>query len=120
MPAEAFVVARIGTQPTHYYVFGAKVGHRGKVWFEVEREQARRWILLVEKMAGTTNLIRLSRSDRGETFVLPNMLPGAWTTAILACASIATPAEKGWTLEIQPEGREVLGILLRSANIQLI
>jgi hypothetical protein len=120
IPAEAFVVARTGTLPTHYYILGTNATHRGKVWFEVEKEQARWWILLVEKRAGATNLIRTSTSDKGERFILPNMLPGAWTTAIQACASTVTPVEKGWTLEIQPEARELLETLLRGANILLI
>jgi hypothetical protein len=120
MPPEAFVVARTGTMPTHYYVLEAKAGYQGQAWFEVEKEQARRWILLVEKLVGATNSIRMNTSDKSGSFFLPDMLPGAWTSAILACASTVTLAEKGWALEIESEVLELSRILLRSANIQLI
>lgn len=120
MSTDAFIVARTGTSPTHYYVVGAKARHREKEWFEVEKEEARQWILLVEKNAGITNLIRASTSDQVQKFLLPNMLPKAWTTAILACASTVTSTDKGWELEIRPEAGELLRILMRYANIKLI
>jgi hypothetical protein len=121
IPAEAFVVARTGTQPTLYYLMTAKPGHRGKAWFELEKEEARLWILLAEKMSGTLNLISVKQGDQGGTFLLPDMLPGAWTTGLLACASSVTPREEGgWTVEVQSDALELAVILLRSANIQLI
>jgi hypothetical protein len=120
IPNGAFVVARTGGLPTHYYVYVPKEGHRGKLWFEVGHEEARKWVLLAEKAAGATNLIHGNDNNNGVGFFLPDMLPGAWTAAIFACASTIFPADKGSMLEIQPEARGLLEILLRGANIQLI
>ena len=119
MPTAPFVVARTGMQPTHYYVIEAQSGQREGKWFELEREDARRWVLLVEKSAGITNLIRMNND--GGTFFLPDMLPRAWTIGIMACASTVIPnGDGGWTVEVQPDGLELLKLLLGNGNIQLI
>jgi hypothetical protein len=120
-PDTAFVVARTRTLPAHYYLLGAKPSHPGKGWFQLESEEARRWILSAEKIGGVTNVLRTSESEGERTFLLPDMLPRAWTAGILACASIVTPGEGGgWCLKVRREALDVLGVLLRSANIQLI
>jgi hypothetical protein len=121
LPDQAFVVARTRGLPMHYYVFVPTEAETGKGWFEVTHEEARNWILLAEKRAGTTNQIRVTANDNGSTFLLPDMLPAAWTMAILSCASTVVLAEKsGWIVEAQQEPRDLMEILLRGANIILI
>lgn len=120
MPDAAFIVARTRTVPAHYYLLGAKRGHPGKNWFELERHEARRWILLAERIGEVTNVIRTSATGDETTFFLPDMLPVTWTSEILACASTVTPGEKsGWCMKVHTEARGLLEILLRNANIQL-
>lgn len=120
-PDQPFVVARTLGIPTHYYVFLHTDAKTGNECFEVTHEEARDWVMLAEKRAGSINQIRVTKSDNGSTFVLPNMLPSAWTTAILSCASTVVVIEKnGWAVEVQQEARELLEILLRGANILLI
>jgi hypothetical protein len=119
IPAEAFVVARSGYD---YYLMTAKTGQCWKECFELEKEEARLWILLAEKMAGTLNELRMKQGNEGRTFFLPDMLPGAWTSGILACASSVTEEKEksGWMVEVEFEALELVVILLLSANIQLI
>ena len=90
------------------------------LWFEVDKEEARKWVLLAEKLANTTNFIRASKGEQSVVFFLPDMFPDAWTTAIFACSSKIIPAENGWMLEIQQEAHGLLLNLQRSANVQLI
>ena len=120
MPEESFVVARIGKQPSLYYLMTTRRGGRGNAWFELEKEEARLWILLAERMAGTLNRILVKQDEQSRTFLLPDMLPKAWTAAILACASTVVPEERGWRVEVQAEAFASVGILLRSANIEWI
>lgn len=121
VPDAVFVVARTRTLPAHYYLLGANPSRPGKGWFELESEEARRWILSAERIGGVTNLLRTSESEGERTFFLPDMLPRAWTAGILSCASTVTPGEDGgWCLKVQRQAFEALEILLRSANIQLI
>jgi hypothetical protein len=119
-PEGAFVVARIGSLPTHYYVHISKGEHSGMSWFEVTKEEARKWVLLAETVAGTTNPFRVDGNGKSVGLFLPDMLPAAWTAALFACSSTVIPGDKGWTLEIKPEARGLLEILLRGANIQPI
>jgi hypothetical protein len=120
-PDQPFVVARTLGLPTHYYVFMPTGAETGNECFEVTHEEARDWIMLVEKLAGSINQIRVTKNDNGSTFFLPDMLPAAWTTAILSCASTVVLAEKnGWVVEVQQEARELMEILLSGANILLI
>ena len=120
-PAEAFVVARTGMRPPFYYLMTAKPGQCWKECFELEKEEARLWILLAEKMAGTLNKLRMKQGNQGGTFYLPDMLPEAWTSGILACASSVTEEKEkgGWMVEVEFEALELVMILLRSANIHL-
>lgn len=105
----------------HYYVFVPTDAETSKGWFEVTHEEARNWILLAEKRAGTTNQIRVTDNKNASTLLLPDMLPAAWTVAILSCASTVVLAEKsGWIVEVQQEARDLMEILLRGANILLI
>lgn len=120
LPNGAFVVTRTGCLPTHYYVYFPKGAHSGMAWFEVTHEEARKWVLLAERVAGATNRVHVNASAKSAGFLLPDMLPGPWTAAVFACASTVIPGDKGWTLEIQPEARGILEILLHGANIQLI
>lgn len=122
IPAEAFVVARTEMRPYHYYLMKAKHGQCWKECFELEKEEARAWILLAEKMAGTLNELRMKQGNQGGTFFLPDMLPGAWTSGIMACASSVTEEKekRGWMVEVEFEALELVMILLRSANIHLI
>lgn len=117
-PAQDFIVARSGTLPTNYFLILTKPGHRGEAWFELDKEAARRWILLAERTAGLKNLIPLRNEHTDSTFWLPNMLPGAWTSAILACASAVTPDEdRAWRIQFNHNAFEPMDIVLRSANI---
>ena len=56
-PRDQFVVARTTGLPTHYFICFAK-GSSSWQWFELSKEEARKWVLLVEKCAGTTNVVR--------------------------------------------------------------
>ena len=120
LPNAAFVVARTGSLPAHYSVYVHRQGQRGAAWFEVTHEEARKWVLLAEKLGGSTNRIPVNVQGSSVSLFLPDMLPKAWTTAIFACVSNVVPAERGWLLEIQVEAKELLEILLRGANIELI
>jgi hypothetical protein len=121
LPDQSFVVARTRGLPIHYYVFVPTNAETSKGWFEVTHEEARNWILLAEKRAGTTNQIRVTDSEIGSTLHLPDMLPAAWTVAIFSCASTVVPVEKnGWIVEVQKEARDLVEMLLRGANILLI
>ena len=121
LPDEAFVVARTRGLTMHYYVFFLTEAETCKGWFEVTHEEARNWILLAEKLAGTTNQIRARDNDRVSSLLLPDMLPAAWTVAVLSCASTVVLAEKnGWIVEVQQEARDLMETLLRGANILLI
>jgi hypothetical protein len=121
-PPEEFVVARSGMQPSHYYLMRGKPGQHWKEWFELENEEARLWILLAEKKAGTFNKLSMKQGNQVGTFYLSDMLPGAWTSGILACASSVTEEKEkgGWMVEVEFEALEVVMMLLRSANIHLI
>jgi hypothetical protein len=119
-PNDLFVVARARSLPTHYYVYVQKRTRSGREWIAVTHEQAREWVLLAEKLAGVTNRICVDASSNYTSFLLPDMLPKAWTAAIFACCSTVVPGEKCWAVEIQREGRDVLELLLRGANIRLI
>ena len=119
-PSGAFVVARTGSQPAHYSVQVRREGQRVAAWFEVSREEARKWVLLAEKAANATNRVSARAEGDGVSFFLPDMLPRAWLAGLFACAARVIPAEKGWTLDVGAEARALLGILLRSANIELI
>jgi hypothetical protein len=121
LPDHAFVVARTQGLPLHYYVYIPIESKTGKGWFEVTHEEARNWIILAEKRASTINQIRVTSNDNGSTFLLPDMLPAAWTMAILSCASTVVLAEKnGWIVVVQKEALDLMGILLRGANILLL
>jgi hypothetical protein len=89
--------------------------------FELKKEEARPWILLAEKMAGTMNELQMKQGNQGGTLYLPDMLPDAWTSGILACSSSVTEEKEkgGWMVEVEPESLELVMILLRSANIHL-
>jgi hypothetical protein len=120
-PGGVFVVARTGSQPAHYSVHVRREGQRGAAWFEVvSHEEARKWVLLAEKLGGSTNRVRVEGGENGVSLFLPDMLPKAWTAGLFACASKVVPAERGWTMEIQNEAMPLLEILLRGANIELI
>ena len=122
IPEEAFVVARTGMRPYLYYLMTVKPGQYLKECFELGKEEVRLWILLAEKMAGTVNEITLKQRYEGRVFFLPDMLPGAWTSGILACASsvIEEKEKGGWMVEVEFEALDLVMILLRSANIHLI
>jgi hypothetical protein len=109
-------------QPSHYYLMRGKPGQHWKEWFELENEEARLWILLAEKKAGTFNKLSMKQGNQVGTFYLSDMLPGAWTSGILACASSVTEEKEkgGWMVEVEFEALEVVMMLLRSANIHLI
>jgi hypothetical protein len=120
-PEDLFVVARTGIQPMHYYLIVASSRYEKEKWFEIEREEARRWIMLAEKRAGITNSIQMSSNGHVNKFRLPDMLPGAWTVGMMACATAIIPyAEGGWIVEVKPDELDLLGILFRSANLQMI
>jgi hypothetical protein len=119
-PGGAFVVARTGSLPTHYCVHIRGEGQRGAAWFDVSHEKARRWVLLAEKLTGSTNRITAKADGHGVSVLLPDMLPNAWTAALFACASAVVPVEKGWTLGIQNEAMALVKVLLQHANIELI
>src|ERR1035437_1825030 len=121
LPDHAYVVARTRGLPMHYYVYIPTEAETGNGWFEATHEEERNWIILAEKRAGTINQIRVTSNDNGSTFLLPDMLPTAWTMAILSCASTVVLAEKnGWIVEVQQDARELMEILLRGVNILLI
>jgi hypothetical protein len=86
----------------------------------VSGEEARKWVLLAEKAANATNRVSAKAEGDGVSFFLPDMLPRAWLAGLFACAARVIPAEKGWTLDVRAEAMALLGILLRSANIELI
>ena len=119
-PGGAFVIARTGSLPVHYCVHVRREGQREAAWFDVSHEEARRWVLLAEKLAGSTNRIAAKADGHGVSLLLPDMLPEAWTAALFACASEVVPVEKGWTLGIQNEAMTLVKILLQNANIELI
>jgi hypothetical protein len=119
-PGGVFVVARTGSQPPHYSVQVRREGQRGVAWFEVSREEARKWVLLAEKMASATNRVSAKAAANLVSFFLPDMLPKAWMAGLFACATKIIPAERGWTLGVHAEAMPLLRILLRSANIELI
>ncbi|HEU5070873.1 MAG TPA: hypothetical protein VFV96_10750 [Verrucomicrobiae bacterium] len=119
-PGGEFVVARTGAFPAHYSVHIRRQENRAPAWYEVTRNEARRWVLLAEKIAGTMNRIPMRAEEHGIVVFLPDMLPKAWTTALFTCASSVVPAEKGWTLKIQDGGKGLAEAVLRSANIQMI
>lgn len=120
LPGGAFVVARTGTQPSHYSVQVRREDEGGAAWFEVSREEARKWVLLAEKMVNATNRISAKAAANAVSFFLPDMLPPAWVAGLFACASKIIPAERGWTLDVHAGAMPLLGILLRNANIELI
>ena len=109
-PNDGFVVARTGSLPTHYQVQVRKTGSAGAEWFEVANEEARKWILLSERIVGTTNGILVRSDGTSSAIFLPDMLPKAWARGIFACASSVTPAEKGWMLEFQTGARAALEV----------
>ena len=119
-PAGPFVVARTGSQPAHYSVQVQRVGEGGTAWFEVSREEARKWVLLAERFAKTTNRVFMRKEGSGVSFLLPDMLPRAWMAGLFACAATVIPAEKGWTLNVSGGATGLLANLLRSANIEFI
>ena len=119
-PGGPFVVARTGSQPTHYSVQVRREGERDAGWFEVSHEDARKWVLLAEKVASATNRISAKAETNGVSFLLPDMLPRAWMASLFACAARVMPEEKGWRLEVHAGGMALLETVLRSANIDLI
>ena len=117
MPDADFVVSYTGIQPRHYYIVETESGK----WYELENEEARRWILLVEEVAGVVNTIPKGNGPLGSKFTLPNMLPKAWTTGIISCAStIEKKEEGGWILEVPDEANDILKTMLSASNIKLI
>jgi hypothetical protein len=117
-PNEPFLIARTGTQPVHYFLrTTSKLGDR---WLDISHEAARKWILLAEKLSGTTNRIRATPTSNGITFFLPDMFPNAWTVALFACASRVSEQEKGWQLEIGTEISTLANELFVASNIKLI
>ena len=113
-----FVVARTTGLPTHYFICFAK-GSSSWQWFELSKEEARKWVLLVEKCAGTTNVVRTIYVGDGVRIRLRDMLPDAWTTALLACSSVVIPIDGGWELALSSNALPLVRILFESANIQL-
>jgi hypothetical protein len=122
LPTQEIVVARSKSLPAHYYLATATTsGYAGRAWYELDKEEARKWVLLAEKMTGAVNLLRTTKNQDIETFFLPDMLPAAWTTALLACASAAVPGEEGgWKLAVRTEALPPLVILAKQANIQFL
>jgi hypothetical protein len=119
-PGFSIVLARTGVQPAHYSIYLRKPDRRGPSWFEVTHEDYRMWVLLVERLAATTNRIPVKAGQNCTSIMLPDMLPRAWNSALFSCASTVVAAENGWTLVIQDEARELADTLLRRANIQVI
>jgi hypothetical protein len=86
----------------------------------VTKQAGRKWILLAEKWSGTVNTIRANTIETGLRLRLPDMLPDAWTTAVLAASSKIVANEGVWELTFSEAIHPLLEILLRNANIQLI
>jgi hypothetical protein len=119
-PKGVFIVAKTGNRPAHYYVYVQRRAQGGMVWCDVSNEDARSWILLAEKMAGAVNYIRVKGSDSHFEFLLPDMLPKAWASALCAFSSSWVSEEYGWVVQIQNEVKCVVEEFLRVANIKLL
>lgn len=119
-PRGPFVVGRTGSHPAHYSVQVQRAGEGGTAWFEVSREEARKWVLLAEKVANTTNKVSTRKELGSVSFFLPDMLPKAWMSSLFACAVAVVPAEKGWKLNVPSGAMGLLEDLLKTANIELI
>jgi hypothetical protein len=116
-----FVVAKTNGVPTHYFVCFLKKNLSGWHWFELTtKDKARKWVLLAERWAGSTNVIRAKYIEREVHFSVPDMLPDAWTTALLACGASAFHTDEGWRLVISSDILPLIRILFQSANIELI
>lgn len=116
-PVEPFAIARSITLPARYFVC-LDNRNSGTIWFPIMSEQARKWILLAERYHATTNRLYMEEQDYALKIRLPDMLPTAWTSALLACASNVTVIERGWEAVIADEVRPCFELLLSASNIR--
>jgi hypothetical protein len=114
-----FAVARTTGLPTHYFVCFRKEKLSGWHWFELTKEEARKWMLVAERRAGTTNKVRAKHSENEVHLWLPDMLPEAWTAALLGCSATILPTNGGWELGVPRDAFPLLRMLLQSANLEL-
>jgi hypothetical protein len=115
-----FAVARTTRLPTHYMVCFRKENLSGWRWFEVSKEEARKWIMLAERRAGTKNKLPAKHSADEVHLWLPDMLPDAWTTALFSCSATICPTDGGWQLGFPGDVLPLLRMILQSANLELI
>lgn len=118
-PGGSFTVARGVTLPASYYVCLEGRGGPRINWFEVDSNEARKWILLSERIHNVTNTIRRGIGE-GLSFTLPNMYPNSWTQAFLAVASLAVESDNGWQLEVQTCFEDLVLKLTDAANTRIL
>jgi hypothetical protein len=117
---DEFVVARTTGPATHYFVCFADGTRSGFRWFEVDKDEGRKWVLLAEMRSSVQNVIRRQFIEKQTLFRLPDMLPTAWTRDVIACSSTCVRVDRGWELGVLEESLPLLELLLKSANIRLI
>jgi hypothetical protein len=115
---ELFVVARTGTSPVRYYVYFSTKPIPSR-WFSLQKDDAKKWLLLAERYCLTTNRIHTERLDGQVTARLPDMLPDSWTVALLACSSAVIPIEMGWNVTIPANVWPLFQLILKIGNMRI-
>lgn len=112
----SFAVARKAGPVASYYVilFGAKGGTAQ--WREVTPDDARKWILLSERIAKVKNYIRGEEGPESVVVYVPDMLPRFARVALFSCASEVVRREKGWNIEIPNLLRDFFDTVLDCSN----
>ena len=118
-PKELFAVARTAMAPVHYFVHFAANPTRSR-WFSVQRDEARKWLLLAERQFLATNLIYAEENDGQVRAKLPDMLPDSWTVALLSCGSTVVSTETGWDVIVPTDVLPLFQLMLKAANLRIL
>jgi len=108
--AKPFVVVRKTGQNTAYFVIVSEI------WYEISPDDARKWVLLAERLAKARNYLRADECEGAFVLRLPNMLPQFASAALFSAACGIAQTEKGWDLKIGNSLREYVSVILEVCN----
>ncbi len=88
-------------------------------WFELLPDDARKWIVIAERVRKLRNFVPSARLERFRMIHLPNILPDFLLRALLSCSAATRRTEKGWELRIGDEFLDFLVTILALGNCAL-
>jgi hypothetical protein len=113
-----FIVARIVGQ-ADYFVILPDPKNDALEWFELLQDDARKWIVLAERITKLRNFVPSACFEGYRVVHLPNILPDFLLRALLSCSAATRRTDKGWELRIGDELLDFLVTILALGNCAL-